>query len=269
MIMDSSVFGSPSSKSVLPSYVRRVYGKKEIHDQYLPLSDSELKQLNKLDRYKEVYTSNYIEGNSYTEFETRALLDTGVTPSNKPIRDSIEIHNLNRAILFCDSYSGELTEEFIKKVHAVVTNGTLDDPIDEGEYKRRPNYVGDIHTCPVNAVHKEMKYLVDWYNDNLGKLDTILLAIRFKYRFLVIHPFINGNGRTSRTLFNFILKRGEICPLIIEPNLVPSYYKALKESNLVSDNVNKKFKCEPLEEFLCNELVSFYEKRIDLLEGKW
>lgn len=268
MLSDSNLF-NPSTKKDLPDYVKRVYTKKKIYDQYLPLSDSEIEQLNKIDRYKEVFTSNHIEGNSYTEFETRALLDTGVTPNNKPIRDSIEVYNLNRAIIFCDSYKGELTEEFIKKVHAVVTNGTLDDPLDEGEYKSRPNYVGDIHTCPVNAVSKEMKFLVDWYNENLGKLDTILLATRFKYRFLIIHPFINGNGRTSRILFNFILKRGGICPLIIEPNLVPNYYKALKESNLVSDNRNKKFKCEPLEEFLCNSLVDFYDRRIKLLEGEW
>ena len=257
------------SSNVLPDYVKRVYTKKKIYDQYLPLSESETKQLSTLDRYREVFTSNHIEGNSYSELEVRDLLDKCIVPSNKSIIETIEICNLNRAIVFCDSYDGELTEEFVKKVHSVVTSGTLEDPLDEGEYKRFDNYIGNIHTCPVNAVNKEMKHLVDWYNENLGKLDTILLATRFKYRFLVIHPFANGNGRTSRTLFNFILKRGGICPLIIEPNVIPNYYKSLKESNLVSDNKNNKFKCEPLEEFLCGSLVDFYDKRIKLLEGEW
>ena len=265
MLKSSNIFGDNS----LPSYVKRVYTKKKIYDQYLPLSDVENKQLNQLDRYREVFTSNHIEGNSYNEFETTALLKDGIFTNSKPVRDAIEIHNLNRAILFCDSYVGDLNESFIKKVHSLITSGTLDDPLDEGEYKRTANYIGNIHTCPVNAVKKEMDYLINWYNENLNKMDTILLACRFKYRFLVIHPFINGNGRTSRTLFNFILKRGGICPLIIEPNEVPNYYKALKESNLVSDNRDRKFKCEPLEEFLCGELVKFYDKRINLLEGEW
>lgn len=266
----SNIFNKRDSLKIeLPAYVKRVYTKKKIYDQYLPLSDYEMEELNKLDRYKEVFTSNYIEGNSYTEFETRALLDTGVTPNGKSLRDSLEINNLNRAIMFCDSYKGELTEELIKNVHSIITSGTLDNPLEEGEYKARQNYVGDIITCPVNAVNKEMSHLVNWYNENLDKLDVILLATRFKYRFLIIHPFIDGNGRTSRTLFNFILKRGGICPLIIEPNQVPDYYKSLKESNLVSDNRSNKFKCEPLEEFLCDKLVEFYDKRINLLEGEW
>lgn len=266
LLNGSDVFNSHKSS---PNYVSRVYEKKNNYEQHLPLKESEIEQLNKLDRYKEVYTSNHIEGNSYSEFETRALLDTGVTPNGKSLVDSLEISNLNRAILFCDSYDRSLDMEFIKNVHKIVTAGTLVDPTDEGEFKKTSNYIGDVSTCPVNAVNKEMEFLLKWFHENKSMLDPILLATRFKYRFLIIHPFINGNGRTSRILFNHIIKSFGFCGLIILPENVSEYYKALKQSNAISDNRGKKFKCEPLEEFLCDRLVECYERRIKLLESDW
>lgn len=249
-----------------PDYLSKVYTIKKIYEQYLPLNIEELKNIQKLERYSEVYNSNSIEGNSYNEFETASLLDTGFPIPSKSLKDGIEILNLNKAILFCDFYKGEFDIKFIKTIHRIITAGTLDNPLNEGEFKKVRNWVGDINTTPPNAVNKEMNKLMEWYYSSEEGIDPVLLAIRFKYRFLTIHPFADGNGRTSRVLLNYILKKHDISSVKLDSTDRSLYYKALKESNRVSEEHNNKFKCEPLEEFLCDCIVKSYERRIKMLE---
>ena len=248
-----------------PKYLNRVYSTKKIYEQYLPLDDLEIENINKLERYKMVYTSNKLEGSSYSEAESDSLLDTGKPNSNKPIKDGIEIINLNRAIIYCNSYNGDINIDFIKFLHRIVTSGTLSDPRNEGEFKKVRNWVGDFNTSSPEAVNKHMSDLIDYYKQNLGKLDPVLLACRFKYRFLCIHPFIDGNGRTSRLLFNYILQLHGFIPCIVDSDIRSEYIDSLKESNKISKI--DKFKCEPLEEFICNCLTKCYQRRIYMLEG--
>lgn len=49
-----------------------------------------------------------------------------------------------------------------------------------------------------------------YVNDNPDKLDRIELASVFAYGFCMAHPFIDGNGRTSRLLANYFLKDNEV-----------------------------------------------------------
>ena len=250
-----------------PDYLSRVYTRKKLYEHYMPIDEEELKGIEKIERYKMVYTSNKIEGNSYTEDESFVLLEKGNPSKQKPFKDAMEISNLNRATLYCQFYNGEFNIDFIKKVHRIITAGTLDDPSDEGEYKRVRNWVGDLNTCPPNAVEKEMNALLNFYNNCVGIVDPILLACRFKYRFLVIHPFIDGNGRASRLLFNYILKCHGFIPTIVSYEDRSKYYEALRESNRVSIETRDKFGCDSLEEFMCGCLLESYEKRIYMLEG--
>lgn len=105
---------------------------------------------------------------------------------------------------------------------------------ESGEYKTKRNWIGgaSIHTSPPNGVEKHMKNLMQWYNENKNKINPIVLATIFKYRFLCIHPFIDGNGRTSRIVKNYILNQNGYCGIIIDPKLNKlDYYKALEESH--------------------------------------
>lgn len=262
MIKDSNRFSNNR-----PKHLNRVYTQKKVYEQYLPLDEAELKNIKKIERYKIVYNSNKMEGNTYTECESNALLDTGKPSISKPLKDGIEISNLNRAILFMDYYKGDLTVDFIKFLHRIVTAGTLSNPSDEGQFKKVRNWVGDLNTCPPNGVEKEMNKLIDYYKENLGKLDIIVLASKIKYRFLVTHPFVDGNGRVSRLLFNYIIESNGFIPVIITDNNRSAYYKALKDSNFTSKENKDKFRCDELEEFMCNCLCESYERRIYMLEG--
>lgn len=252
-----------------PDYLNRVYTMKKCYDGYLPLKCEEASKIRELDRIKEVHLSNLVEGNTYTYDETYVLLEKGIPSVNRTLKESLEISNLNKAILFSESYNGELTEDFIKDCHGVLTAGCLNDYKDEGNYRKVRNWVGDINTCPPNAINKEMGLLIEWYNQNLGVIDPVLLAIRFKYRFVCIHPFIDGNGRVSRIIMNWILNRNGLCRCNIPRDLVNDYYKSLSESNKENGEFNGKFSCKALEEFICECLVRKYKDYIDMLEDNF
>lgn len=205
------------------------------------------------DLVKEVYSTNSIEGNSMDIMETKYILETGCTVSGKTIKEHMEIDNTAKAIKYADNClenNLELTEEMIKNIHRILTNGVLD--VEEsGEYKTKRNWIGgaSIHTSPPNSVEKHMNTLVKWYNENKENMNPIALATIFKYRFVCIHPFIDGNGRTSRIITNYILNQNGYCGIIIDPKLNKlDYYKALEESHIYAED---KFKCDPLIKFNC------------------
>lgn len=72
-------------------------------------------------------------------------------------------------------------------------------------------------------VKEEIENLVNWYNTNKGKVDPIYLAAVFQRRFVSLHPFYNGNGRTSRLLMNRILLEEGLPPALIEDQNLDTY----------------------------------------------
>lgn len=97
-----------------------------------------------------------------------------------------------------------------------------------------------------------MRKLLDYYNSEKDKLYPIALASKFKYMFLKIHPFTDGNGRTSRWLFNYIMKLNGYTRVIIYPEDKEEYYKVLDKST--KDNTDE------LTIFMRKCLLREYEK---------
>lgn len=245
----------------------RVNNIKKRYEMYLPLDPKEEEGFNKYFRAYEVYSSNHIEGNSYTLSDTRFTLETGIGANGKKTADTQEIVNVSRSLDFQSSLLKEgvsLSENLILEIHRLVTSGTLDDFRDEGNYKRVRNWVGDIETSSPQLTPKHMKDLLVWYHSNKGVLNPIALAVKFKYRFLRIHPFSDGNGRTSRLLLNFILKKYGLSECVIWDEDKERYYKSLQDSNELSYD----YYCDPLIVFVCDSLVKTYQKKINLLEPK-
>lgn len=151
----------------------------------------------------------------------------------------------------------EISEDLIKHVHRIITAGTLDNVLDEGEYKRSRNWIGNIETTSPSHVPIHMRKLLDYYNSEKDKLHPIVLAARFKYMFLKIHPFIDGNGRTSRWLFNYIMKLNGYTRVIIYPEDKEEYYKVLDKST--KDNTDE------LAIFMCKCLLRQYEELMKFL----
>ena len=180
------------------------------------------------------YNSNHIEGSSLTHEQTRYIFETntiGVEDGSLNVDDVIETANHFRLVsLIIDNAKSVLTEEFIKKLHLLLKNGTSDSRKDwfaVGDYKKLPNEVGGMNTTLPEEVPEKMKELLDEYNAKEEKsLDDVL---DFHVKFEKIHPFQDGNGRVGRLIMFKECLKYNIIPFIIEDDLKMFYYRGLAE----------------------------------------
>lgn len=182
------------------------------------------------------YDSNAIEGNSLTLEETSFLLFEKKVPNAKSLREINETLNHKSAFDYMLSYKGDISKEFICKLHRLIVQNTLrEDLISEiGKYRTLQVYIRGRDWIPPkpNEVQQEMKSLLSWYAKNKKKLHPLILATYFHIAFETIHPFVDGNGRVGRLLMNFILHNHRY-PMINIPNKKKvMYYESLKEATL-------------------------------------
>lgn len=181
------------------------------------------------------YNSNHMEGNELTHDQTRYIFETrtiGIENAKETIKvdDILETVNhfsmLDRVLDFANY---EISEAFIKELHKILKTGTSDARLswfNVGEYKRRPNMVGDIETTPPRLVPQEMKKLVDGYNKK--EKHTLEEIIEFHVQFERIHPFQDGNGRVGRMIALKECLKNRIVPFLILDSKKIFYYRGLK-----------------------------------------
>lgn len=180
------------------------------------------------------YNSNHMEGSRLTHDQTRYIFETntiGIEKEVLNVDDVIETANHFRCIdMIIDYAKATLTENFIKKLHLVLKNGTSDSRKDwfvVGDYKKMPNEVGGMETALPEEVADRMKKLLSEYNNQEEKaLEDIL---NFHVKFECIHPFQDGNGRVGRLIMFKECLKYNIVPFIIEDDLKMFYYRGLKE----------------------------------------
>ena len=180
------------------------------------------------------YNSNHIEGSRLTHDQTRYIFETntiGISDGIVNVDDIVETVNHFRCLDYIIDHAEEpLSESLIKQLHLQLKTGTSDSQKEwfaVGDYKRLPNEVGGIETCPPQEVHREMKNLISNYNHCKKKVLEHILD--FHVRFEQIHPFQDGNGRVGRLImFKECLANG-IVPFIITDELKLFYYRGLHE----------------------------------------
>jgi len=180
------------------------------------------------------YNSNHIEGSKLTHEQTRFIFETntiGITDESINVDDIVETVNHFRCIDYIiDHAEDKLSESLIKQLHLILKTGTSDSQKDwfaVGDYKRLPNEVGGMDTCPPKEVHQRMRALLSEYNAIKRKsLEDIL---DFHVRFEQIHPFQDGNGRVGRLIMFKECLANAIVPFIITDDLKFFYYRGLRE----------------------------------------
>jgi Fic family protein len=182
------------------------------------------------------YDSTAIEGNTLSLEETSFLLFEKRVPKSKSLREINEILNHKKAFDEMFSYKGDITKEFICKLHKLVVANTLREDLANqiGRYRSVQVFIRGKDWMPPKPeeVSNEMKSLLSWYSKNKNKLPPLIVASYFHIAFETIHPFVDGNGRTGRLLMNFILhKKGY--PMINIPSRIKfDYYEALHKAQL-------------------------------------
>lgn len=147
---------------------------------------------------KLAYNSNHMEGSRLTEEQTRYIYETntiGISQEPANVDDIIEtVNHFHCFDYILDHAEEDLTQKLIRDIHAILKSNTSDSHLEwfrVGDYKQRPNMVGDSKTTPPGRVQKEMeKLLLDY-----GQKETMLFEdlIEFHYHFEKIHPFQDGN----------------------------------------------------------------------------
>ncbi|MFH7005510.1 Fic family protein [Flavobacterium bizetiae] len=154
------------------------------------------------------FESNRIEGNTMTLRETDMVINEGLTISGKSMREHLEAINHQEAIGFIKDLmqrNVSLNERDLLSIHNLILRGII--PEDAGRYRKVQVMIKGSTYMPPQPfmVAKEMEDYFIWYETNKNKLHPVILAAEMHERLVTIHPFIDGNGRTSRLIMNLIL----------------------------------------------------------------
>jgi Fic family protein len=212
--------------------------KKQLLDSKRPLPEHTVKSIREHLLLEWTYNSNAIEGNTLTLIETKVVLE-GITVGGKTLREHLEVINHRDAILLVEEIVAKnepLTEWQIKNIHALVLKGINDTYA--GNYRdQQVIMAGAKHIPPEPFLIKEkMESLIKWYDAEGKQLHPIERAALLHIIFVGIHPFIDGNGRTSRLLLNLELMKNGYPPLVIRNENRIKYYNALDNAHTTQEN---------------------------------
>ncbi|MEM4335478.1 MAG: Fic family protein [Candidatus Anstonellales archaeon] len=187
---------------------------------------------------KFTYDTQRIEGSKLTLKETADLLERGITPAAKPIQDVKEAEAHKKIFYEMLKYKKDLSLQIVLYWHKKLFE--LSKPDIAGKIRNyQVKISGSRFVPPLPAeVYPLLREFFRWYNKNKSKLHPVELAALVHLKFVTIHPFADGNGRISRLLMNFVLKKHGYPMLTIPYEKRTSYYNALERSQIKKmDNI--------------------------------
>ncbi len=195
------------------------------------------------------YNSNAIEGNKLTLRDTYLIIKEKQIPSGAPPKDYNEAINGRDAFQFIKNYKGKLNIEFFEKVNEILTQNT--GIVYPGRVRFFPVKIEGADYVPPEPekVRTLLKKMIKFYYENKRKIHPFILACLIHAQFVEIHPFEDGNGRTSRTVMNWILMRAGYPKLFVPVKLRQKYYEAIDFHNVK----NVKGYCEKMFEVVIEQ----------------
>ena len=201
-----------------------------------PFSKETLKSLRNSINIEWTYNSNGIEGNTLTLRETQIVLE-GITVGGKTLREHLEAINHEKAIEYIEDLVKEknpVTEWNIKNIHQLVLK-EIDDK-NAGKYRsKNVAIMGATHTPPDHLIVPELMEKLILNYQKWNKYHPIIKAALIHGELVKIHPFIDGNGRTSRLVMNLSLMNSGYLPVIIKKENRLEYYNALDKAHTTGD----------------------------------
>lgn len=161
------------------------------------------------------FNTNAIEGSTISFKDTAHIINDGISPEGKELREIHEVENTKKAYEFMKKHKNGLTLNFILELHYQLTDNILGEQA--GKFRRIQVYMGGSRHIPppASAVNAKMIHFLNWMR-NHSQLHPVVLGAYFHHLFIAIHPFIDGNGRSGRLLLNFILIKNGYPPICIK-----------------------------------------------------
>lgn len=203
-----------------------------------PLPQEALQKIEEAFAIEYTYESNRIEGNTLTLQETELVVNEGVTIAGKSMREHLEAINHAEAIDYIRDFAKsdiEIRERTIKEIHALVLHGINRE--NAGRYRTVPVMIsGSTHVPPQPYLLEKLMedFILGFQKLETNGIHPVLIAAYLHNELVRIHPFIDGNGRTSRLLMNlYLLRKGYTLVNLKGSNDAKlGYYRSLEASHI-------------------------------------
>ena len=225
------------------------------------------------------YYSNAMEGNLLTKIETKQLMMDNVTINGKPFKDVAEMRGHDNEVLEIFKIGKgqtRISEKRIKQMHIAIIHE--EDPEKKafiGQWKNSDNYLinyrgekfnflpfAEVPSAMHDLLNKTNAEIDAIHNNKANTKHPALIAFEFHLRYLEIHPFYDGNGRTGRLLLNLILISFGFPPVILDEHNRSNYYRILAEVQGYGLNPEECY-C-----FLAELLIRSQNLVLDAINGK-
>ena len=244
---DTVKYNSKNSVSTIDKSIQELLDEidllKQRWDNCRLLDGIALEKMNEYYSVKYTYDSNRIEGNTLTMQETFLVVKEGLTIGGKTMTEHLEAINHFEAIDFIVDLVKEnqfLNERVLKQIHYLILKSI--DKANAGVYRKLPVFIsGSSHIPPQPyLVAKQMEEVFEFYESNKNKVHPVILAAEMHEKIVTVHPFIDGNGRTSRLIMNLVLLMNGFPIAIIkgDDESRHSYYNALESVRTKNSSVD-------------------------------
>ncbi|KAG8596741.1 hypothetical protein GDO81_002039 [Engystomops pustulosus] len=238
---------SPHNEKALINRDRTLPLVEEINQRYFSIIDSKVKKVMSIPKgnsalrrvmeesyYHHIYHTVAIEGNTLSLSEIRHIIETRYAVPGKSLEEQNEVIGMHAAMKYVNttlvSRIGSVMTSDILEIHRRVLGYV--DPVEAGRFRTNQVFVG--HHIPPHPrdVDKHMQEFVQWLNsEDAMNLHPVEFAALAHYKLVYIHPFVDGNGRTSRLLMNVILMQAGYPPITIRKEQRSEYYHVLELAN--------------------------------------
>ena len=178
------------------------------------------------------YSSNAIEGNTLTLRETAEVISHGITIGGKPLGDHLEAIDHHHALAWMYEMAKQdhtLTAFEMRQLHQLVLQRSKPDLAGHYAVAQRGITGSPVVFPSPSEVPHLMEDFAGWLKDAPLNPEN---AFEAHYKLVTIHPFQDGNGRTSRLVMNLQLVRGGYCPVAVRPKDRMEYVNSLEDAQL-------------------------------------
>jgi Fic family protein len=229
---------------------------------YRPFEGGLLDQVKSFYRTGFIWASNYIEGYSYSESETKILLEDGLTAGGKSLVDLYAVIGLAEAYEYMFNLLNDktFTKDNLLFFHNLLTN-SLQNNAKGGVFRNHPVMVsGSNFSFPdFKKVPLLIDNLFEKLESNLPNMHPIKVGAILHSDLVAVHPFSDGNGRTARLAMNTIFIQHGYLPTIIPPILKLEYNQTLDKAHY--GNI------DPFIEFIAQQVYNTQNDFLRLLKN--
>ncbi|MBI4944935.1 MAG: Fic family protein [Bacteroidetes bacterium] len=245
-------------------------------EKFESLGLSKIMDFDQFNRIAIVHHSSAIEGSTLTLEETTLLITEGITVKGKSMNEHLMVKDHYEALLFTldkAKNKTDITPEFLKQINALVNKNTgqkrntplgmCDDT--KGDFRLGNVTAGTTYFVNYDKVQPMANELCEKLQSKINPVKTneeiYQLSFDAHYYLVNIHPWFDGNGRTSRLLMNFIQAVHQKPLSIVFLEDKPAYIKALNDSREKNDiDIFRKFMTEQHVKYMKREIEK-YEQR--------